>query len=150
MVCAPAARRPHVAVPAFWSSQFGVNIKSVGVPSVADEVVITQGEQASASFVAAYGKAGQLVAAVAFNHARWVEFYQRLIEQAAPFPPTMSGAVQPTPRSPVPAAFPDPMVPTYDATVILTGHPPTEPRHPLIPPPPPTPLPHPTHPLQLT
>jgi len=133
MVCAPADRRPHVAVPAFWSSQFGVNIKSVGVPSAADEVVITQGELADASFVAAYGKAGQLVAAVAFNQAKWVEFYQRLIEQAAPFPPTMSGAVQPTPRSPVRAAFPDPMVPTYDATVILTGHDPTERRVQWIP-----------------
>ena len=43
MICAPADRRPHLAVPAFWSSQFGVNIKSVGVPSAADEVVITQG-----------------------------------------------------------------------------------------------------------
>src|SRR5258708_35421319 len=133
MVGAPSARRPQVAGPALWSSQFGVNIKSVGGPSVADEVVITQGEQASASFVAAYGKAGQLVAAVAFNHAKWVEFYQRLIEQAAPSPPTMSEAVQPTPRSPVPAAFPDPMVPTYDATVILTGHDPTERRVQWIP-----------------
>src|SRR5258708_5441806 len=133
MVCAPADRRPHVAVPAFWSSQFGVNIKSVGVPSAADEVVITQGELADASFVAAYGNERQLAAAVTFNHAKWVEFYQRLIEQAAPFPPTMSEAVQPTPRSPVPAAFPDPRVPTYDATVILTGHDPTERRVQWIP-----------------
>ena len=58
MVCTPDARRPHVAVPAFWSSQFGVNIKSVGVPSVADEVVITQGELSDTAFAAAYGKAG--------------------------------------------------------------------------------------------
>jgi 3-phenylpropionate/trans-cinnamate dioxygenase ferredoxin reductase subunit len=122
-----------VAVPAFWSSQFGVNIKSVGVPSAAEAVMITQGEQASASFVAAYGKAGQLVAAVTFNHARWLEFYQRLIEQAAPFPPKISVADQPTPRSPVPAAFPDPRVPTYDATVILTGHDPNEQRVQWIP-----------------
>ena len=89
MVCAPAERRPHVAVPAFWSSQFGVNIKSVGVPSAADTVVITQGKLSDTRFVAAYGKAGQLVAAVTFNHTLWLESYQRLIEQAAPFPPTM-------------------------------------------------------------
>jgi hypothetical protein len=31
MICLPAERRPHVAVPAFWSNQFGLNIKSVGV-----------------------------------------------------------------------------------------------------------------------
>lgn len=128
MVCAPTARRPHVAVPAFWSSQFGVNIKSVGVPSAAEEVVITQGDLASASFVAAYGKAGQLVAAVTFNHAKWVEFYQRLIEQAAPFPPKMPGVELPALSCPVPAAFPDPRVPTHDATVILTGYDPNERR----------------------
>jgi NADPH-dependent 2,4-dienoyl-CoA reductase/sulfur reductase-like enzyme len=133
MVCAPAERRPHVAVPAFWSSQFGVNIKSVGVPSAADTVVITQGELSEASFVAAYGKAGQLVAAVTFDHARWLEFYQRLIEQAAPFPPTISVADQPAPSSPVSAAFPDPRVPTYDATVILTGYDPNERRVQWIP-----------------
>src|SRR5712692_10225504 len=133
MVCAPAERRPHVAVPAFWSSQFGVNIKSVGVPSAAEEVVITQGELASASFVAAYGKAGQLVAAVTFDHNLWVEFYQRLIGQAAPFPPTTHGVEQPALNSPVSAAFPDPRVPTYDATVILTGHDPNEQRVQWIP-----------------
>src|SRR5258707_9760320 len=135
MVCAPAARRPHVAVPAFWSSQFGVNIKSVGVPSAADSVVITQGELAETRFVAAYGKAGQLVAAVTFDHTLWVEFYQRLIEQAAPFPPTMHGVEQPTLNSPVPAAFPDPRVPTHEATVILTGYDPNERRVARVPPP---------------
>jgi hypothetical protein len=121
MVCAPAARRPHVAVPAFWSSQFGVNIKSVGVPSAADEVAITQGSLDETRFVAVYGKAGQLVAAVAFNQAKWVECYQDLIERAAPFPP-ISVADQPATISPVPAAFPDPRVPTHDATIVLTGH----------------------------
>ena len=99
MVCAPPDRLPHVAVPTFWSSQFGVNIKSVGVPSAAEEVVITQGSLDEASFVAAYGKEGQLVAAVTFNHAKWVEFYQRLIAQAAPFPPTFPVADHPTPSS---------------------------------------------------
>jgi len=133
MVCAPAARRPHVAVPAFWSSQFGVNIKSVGVPAAAEDVVITQGALADACFVAAYGKAGQLVAAVTFDHNLWVEFYQRLIEQAAPFPPRFPVVDPPTPSSPVPAAFPDPRVPTHDATVILTGYDPNERRVQWIP-----------------
>lgn len=133
MVCAPTARYPHVAVPTFWSSQFGVNIKSVGVPSAAEEVVITQGELDDASFVASYGKAGQLVAAVAFNHARWVEFYQRLIEQAAPFPPKFSEALYLTPSASVPAAFPDPQVPSHEATVVLTGYDPNERRVQWIP-----------------
>jgi hypothetical protein len=131
MVCDAASRRPHVAVPAFWSSQFGVNIKSVGVPSAADEVAITQGSLEEASFVAAYGKEGQLVAAVTCNQAKWLEYYQRLIESAAPFPLTRPIADQS--RAPVPAAFPDPRVPTHEATVILTGHDPNERRVQWIP-----------------
>jgi NADPH-dependent 2,4-dienoyl-CoA reductase/sulfur reductase-like enzyme len=128
MVCAPMDRRPHVAVPAFWSSQFGVNIKSVGVPTAADSVVITQGSLDDASFVAAYGKKGHLVAAVTFNCAKWLEFYERLIEQAAPFPPSFPVSDHPAQSAPVPAAFPDPRLPSYEATVVLTGHNPNERR----------------------
>jgi 3-phenylpropionate/trans-cinnamate dioxygenase ferredoxin reductase component len=133
MVCAPADRRPHVAVPAFWSSQFGVNIKSVGVPTAADAVAITQGSLEDARFVATYGKDGQLVAAVTFDQAKWLEHYRRLIEQAAPFPPNFRGFDQPTLTSPVPAGFPDPTAPTHEATVVLTGHDPTEQRVQWIP-----------------
>jgi NADPH-dependent 2,4-dienoyl-CoA reductase/sulfur reductase-like enzyme len=133
MICAPADRRPHVRVPTFWSSQFGVNIKSVGVPSAADEVMITQGALEDAKFVAAYGKDGQVVAAVAFDHAKWLESYQRLIEQAAPFPPTTYVATQSVPGSPVPAGFSGPEVPVRDATVVLTGHDPNEQRVEWIP-----------------
>ena len=60
-------RRPHLAVPAFWSVQFGVNIKSVGVPTFADEVVITQGSVAERRFVAVYGYKGRIVAAVSLQ-----------------------------------------------------------------------------------
>jgi NADPH-dependent 2,4-dienoyl-CoA reductase/sulfur reductase-like enzyme len=133
MICAPADRRPHVAVPTFWSSQFGVNIKSVGVPSAADEVAITQGTLDDTQFVAAYGKEGQIVAAVTFNQAKWIEFYQRLIAQAAPFPPKGRVVDQPTSLSAVPAAFPDPTIRTYEATVVLTGHDPNEQRVQWIP-----------------
>jgi NADPH-dependent 2,4-dienoyl-CoA reductase/sulfur reductase-like enzyme len=133
MLCAPTERRPHVAVPAFWSSQFGVNIKSVGVPTEADEVAITQGSLEEARCVAAYGKDGQLVAAVAFNQAKWLETYQRLIEQAAPFPPDLPGVDRPPSAAPLPAAFPDPREPTHEATVILTGYDPNEQRVQWIP-----------------
>jgi NADPH-dependent 2,4-dienoyl-CoA reductase/sulfur reductase-like enzyme len=122
MLCAPSERRPHVGVPVFWSSQFGVNIKSIGVPSAASEVMIAQGSVADARFVAVYGREGQTVAAVAFNQAKWVEFYQHMIEQAAPFPPKIIAADQPTHELPTPAAFPDPAIPTHEATVVLTGH----------------------------
>ena len=128
MICAPANRFPHVAVPIFWSSQFGVNIKSVGVPSAADGVMIVQGLPKENSFVAAYGRDGQLVAAVTFNQGKWLEYYQRLIEKAESFPPPVAHVDQPTPSEPVPAGFPDPRLPNHDATVILTGYDPREQR----------------------
>ena len=133
MVCAPAARRPHVALPAFWSSQFGVNIKSVGVPTAAEEIMITQGSLDDASFAATYGKAGRMMAAVTFNQGKWLEYYQHLIEQAASFPPATASLNHASANAPVPAAFPGPTAPIHDATVVLTGHDPNEQRVQWIP-----------------
>jgi NADPH-dependent 2,4-dienoyl-CoA reductase/sulfur reductase-like enzyme len=133
MISPPADRRPHVAVPAFWSSQFGINIKSVGVPSAADEVALTQGSLEKARCVVAYGKAGRLVAAVTFDQGKWLEFYQRLIERAAPFPLELPVADSPPSKAPVPAAFPDPHLPIREATVVLTGYDPNEQRVEWIP-----------------
>ncbi|WP_242676418.1 NAD(P)/FAD-dependent oxidoreductase [Streptosporangium minutum] len=79
-------RRPHLWVPAFWSAQFGVNIKSVGVPPMGDEIIVTQGSLAEHRFAAAYGFQGRVIAAVTFDHARWIDFYRERIESAAPFP----------------------------------------------------------------
>jgi hypothetical protein len=73
------------------------------------------------------------VAAVAFNQAKWLEYYQHLIERAAPFPPYLRGVDQPPSVAPVPAAFPDPGVPTHEATVVLTGYDPNEQRVQWIP-----------------
>ncbi len=48
MINAAADRWPYVPNPVFWSVQFGTNIKSVGVPTFADQVVIAQGSVADA------------------------------------------------------------------------------------------------------
>jgi NADPH-dependent 2,4-dienoyl-CoA reductase/sulfur reductase-like enzyme len=129
MLSTGSQRRPHLWTPSFWSAQFGVNIKSVGVPPMADELMVTQGSLAERSFMAAYGYQGRVIAAVGFDHARWLGFYKRLIEQAAPFPPDFPGVDR---RSeglrPVSARFPDPALPTHGPTVTLTGHPPSERR----------------------
>jgi NADPH-dependent 2,4-dienoyl-CoA reductase/sulfur reductase-like enzyme len=122
MVCAPVDRRPHLAVPAFWSSQFGVNVKSIGVPSAGDEVAIVQGSLEEGRFVAAYGKEGRTVAAVTFDQGRWLEFYERAIARAAPFPPEVAaGDGGARPRA-VAAGFPELAVVARQATAILTGH----------------------------
>ncbi|GER92246.1 pyridine nucleotide-disulfide oxidoreductase [Dictyobacter vulcani] len=56
MLCSPAERKPHRPLPTFWSNQFGLNIKAVGLPTVADQVVVTQGSVERKRFVAAYGR----------------------------------------------------------------------------------------------
>ncbi|WP_327581369.1 FAD-dependent oxidoreductase [Nonomuraea sp. NBC_00507] len=132
MISDQAHRWPHLSVPVFWSSQFGVNIKSVGVPTFADEVVITQGSVAERRFVAVYGYQGRVTAAVTFDQGLWLEFYQRLIEQAAPFPPRFRHVDQREAAEPVPARVPERLVATAGATVVVTGHDPAERRASLV------------------
>jgi hypothetical protein len=112
-------------MPSFWSLQFGTNIKAVGVPTFADEVVVTQGSVRERRFAAAYGYKGRLTGAVTFNHGKWLPFYERLIEQAAPFPPRFTTVDQPDSMVPVPADVPDPKFLARDATVVVTGHDPS-------------------------
>jgi NADPH-dependent 2,4-dienoyl-CoA reductase/sulfur reductase-like enzyme/ferredoxin len=128
MISNETGRWPHLAVPIFWSTQFGTEIKSVGVPSIADQVLVTQGSVPDRRFVAAYGQRGRLVGAVFFNQAKWLGFYQRQIERAAPFPPNWHTVDQPGDLQPVAAGFPAQMIPTQGATVVLTGHDPSERR----------------------
>ncbi|MFD7606669.1 NAD(P)/FAD-dependent oxidoreductase [Streptomyces mirabilis] len=128
MVSAQANRWPHLSIPTFWSIQFGVNIKSVGVPTYADEVVVTQGSVADHRFVAAYGYQGRVTAAVSFNNAKWLDHYRQLIERAAPFPPPCPTPDQPLDAKPVPVDFPGPTLLAQGATVVVTGHDPGERR----------------------
>jgi NADPH-dependent 2,4-dienoyl-CoA reductase/sulfur reductase-like enzyme/ferredoxin len=128
MVSRETERWPHLEVPKFWSVQFGTEIKSVGVPSVADEVAIVQGSVAQRRFLAVYGYKGRIVAAVAFNQNKWLDFYEPLIEQAAPFPPSFHHIDESADAQPVPAGFKPATSPTQDATVVVTGHDPNERR----------------------
>ncbi|MFE1962116.1 NAD(P)/FAD-dependent oxidoreductase [Streptomyces sp. NPDC059479] len=123
MVSPGPLRRPHLTVPAFWSSQFGLNIKSVGVPTFSDQVVIAQGSLRERRLVAVYGYRGRVTAAVSVNRAKWLEHYQGLIETAAPFPPA-PGASDPPNGSgvPVPSDVPSPQTLSHGPTVALTGH----------------------------
>jgi NADPH-dependent 2,4-dienoyl-CoA reductase/sulfur reductase-like enzyme/ferredoxin len=130
MISAQGERWPHLALPEFWSTQFGTEIKSVGVPTHADQVVIAQGSVAERRFVAAYGYRGRITAAVAFNQSKWLEFYERLIDRAAPIPPSSRIVDQPADRRPVTAEVPD--RPTPHATAVVTGHSPSERRVTLV------------------
>ncbi|WP_199203537.1 FAD-dependent oxidoreductase [Mycobacterium sp. shizuoka-1] len=126
MINLEVGRVPHLPLPSFWSGQFGVNIKSVGVCSYGDQIVFTQGSPSERRFAAAYGKRGRIVGAVTFNHGKWLPYYASLIEKSAPFPPPPPGYDRPVDAEVVPARFPDPREPAGNPDVILTGHNPTE------------------------
>ncbi|MCG2623958.1 FAD-dependent oxidoreductase [Arthrobacter sp. I2-34] len=105
MAGSAAGLQQHLAVPKFWSVQFGHEIKSVGVPALADEVAIAQGSVPQRRFLAVYGCQGRIVAAVAFNQNKWLDFYEPLIAQGAAFPPSFSQIDGPAQLQPVPAGF---------------------------------------------
>ncbi|MPY34781.1 FAD-dependent oxidoreductase [Streptomyces adustus] len=122
-------RRPHMWVPAFWSSQFGVNIKSVGVPSMGTEILIAQGSREERRFTGVYGYQGRVIGAVTFDQTRWLPFYEQLIETTAPFPPPFPTVDRrPEGNRPLPADFPDPSVPSHGPTVTLSGYSPADRR----------------------
>ncbi|MFF0789251.1 NAD(P)/FAD-dependent oxidoreductase [Streptomyces spiralis] len=134
MICGRTERRPHLWLPMFWSSQFGVNIKSVGVPALGDELVIAQGDLAERKFVAVYGHQGRVIAAVSFDGGRWLEFYRHQIEAAAPFPPDYVTVDQHAAAlKAIDPEFPDPALPSHGPTVTLSGHSPSERRVGFVP-----------------
>ena len=128
MLASSAPRRAHKHLPSFWSNQFGVNIKAVGLPTIADTIVLTQGSIQERRLVAAYGHQGRIVAAVAVNAARSLPAYQALIEARAPFPPELHASDGPAELRPLPAGFPQRGQPTHDPGAMPTGSGPNTPE----------------------
>jgi hypothetical protein len=62
------------------------------VPSVADEIVLTQGTVEERRLVAAYGQNGRIVAALAVNAPLLLPTYEALIEARAPFAPALNAS----------------------------------------------------------
>ncbi|MGQ4514398.1 FAD-dependent oxidoreductase [Streptomyces sp. DW26H14] len=112
--------RENDALPVFWSDQFGLNIKSVGMPGIADEVVVTQGSFDSGPFVAAYGRAGVTVAAVAVDAPRLLDGYAALVAERAPFPPVLDADDDPARGRPADARVPRRSAPPAAAATALT------------------------------
>ncbi|MCJ2048489.1 NAD(P)/FAD-dependent oxidoreductase [Methylobacterium sp. J-070] len=77
----------YATLPAFWSSQAGVTIKSAGLTEGADAMTIAHGDVASGRFLILYGREGRCIAAVSVDCGRWLPAYAALIAEEAPFPP---------------------------------------------------------------
>ncbi|GEO99950.1 NAD(P)/FAD-dependent oxidoreductase [Methylobacterium haplocladii] len=87
-------QRAYRHLPSFWSSQFGINIKGVGLADGADAVAVVQGSRASRRFLAVYGREGRAIAAISFDQARWLPAYAERIEAGAAFPPILGATDQ--------------------------------------------------------
>jgi NADPH-dependent 2,4-dienoyl-CoA reductase/sulfur reductase-like enzyme len=87
----------HTGLPKFWSNQFGVNIKSVGFPARADQIAVVQGSVEKTAFVAAYGRQGHVIGALAVNTPRALDVYAAMISNRASFPPDLRAPDAPSP-----------------------------------------------------
>jgi hypothetical protein len=79
-----------------------------------------------------YGFRGRITAAVGFDQGKWLESYQKMIDAAEPFPPAFAEVDEPADRHPIPVGLPDPRIRDVSATVVVTGHDPSERRAELV------------------
>lgn len=122
MTCEPGNRRAHLPIPAFWSSQFETNIKSLGILNAADQVVISQGSLETGEFIAVYGKGNRTVGAVSFNRGRNLPGYLRIIAEAAEFPPKMRVSEPPGYAGVMPAGFARTSASKERVHAVITGY----------------------------
>jgi 3-phenylpropionate/trans-cinnamate dioxygenase ferredoxin reductase subunit len=80
-----AGAEPFDPVPFVWSDQYDVKIQVAGVVRGDDRIEIVEGSLDEHRFVAAVGRDGRLVGAVAFNRPRPLMQLRRLIAEATPF-----------------------------------------------------------------
>ncbi|MEE6271324.1 FAD/NAD(P)-binding oxidoreductase [Streptomyces diastatochromogenes] len=81
LLAGPAAAEPYVHVPSFWTSAFGLRIKSVGLPGTGDRVVAEEGEPGAEKVVEAHYRRGRLVGAVSVNLGKRLAGYARRLQE---------------------------------------------------------------------
>jgi 3-phenylpropionate/trans-cinnamate dioxygenase ferredoxin reductase component len=79
------AAEPFDPVPYFWSDQYGLRIQMLGRPDPTDEVAVVEGslESEDGKFVAIYGRAGRLSAAIAVSRPRQLMAFRPLLAAGA-------------------------------------------------------------------
>jgi NADPH-dependent 2,4-dienoyl-CoA reductase/sulfur reductase-like enzyme len=74
---------PFVPVPYFWSDQFDIRFQVLGNPGGKDDVEIVDGSFEEGKFVALFGRAGRLRAAMAIGRPRRLMGYRPLLESGS-------------------------------------------------------------------
>jgi NADPH-dependent 2,4-dienoyl-CoA reductase/sulfur reductase-like enzyme len=82
---AGATPEPYAPVPYVWSDQYGLKIQYVGDSRPDDEVAVVDGSLDDWRFVAVYGRAGRVVAALAVGRPRLLMACRALIAARAPW-----------------------------------------------------------------
>jgi NADPH-dependent 2,4-dienoyl-CoA reductase/sulfur reductase-like enzyme len=67
-------------IPYFWSDQFGIRFQVLGSPGGDDDVEIVDGSLAEGKFLALYGRAGRLRAAMAIGRPRLLMGFRPLLQ----------------------------------------------------------------------
>lgn len=73
----------HGPVPSYWSDQFGRRLQGVGMPQLATEVEVVDGDPTQDRFVAEYRDAGRVVAALVAGAPRALLPYRRELADRA-------------------------------------------------------------------
>jgi NADPH-dependent 2,4-dienoyl-CoA reductase/sulfur reductase-like enzyme len=89
LLAGPDGAQPFEDVPYFWSDQYDVKLQMLGVPTGYDAVQLIEGDPGKWQFVAAYGRSGRTVAALATIPGR-VHAYRDAIASRAEFPPKIA------------------------------------------------------------
>ncbi|QHC26100.1 NAD(P)/FAD-dependent oxidoreductase [Streptomyces sp. GS7] len=93
LLAGPAAAEPYVHVPSFWTSAFGLRIRSVGLPGTGDRVVVEEGDPDSGKLVEAHYREGRLVGAVSVNLGRRLAAYAGRLQEERAGEPVPGGSV---------------------------------------------------------
>ena len=70
----------YSSVPYFWSDQYDTKIQVIGHPRPDDEIIVVDGSLDERRFVALYGRAGKLTAALGFSRPRQLMGFRPLLE----------------------------------------------------------------------
>jgi NADPH-dependent 2,4-dienoyl-CoA reductase/sulfur reductase-like enzyme len=80
LLAGPRQAASYSPVPYFWSDQYDIKIQMIGHPHPDDEIIVVDGTLEEHRFVALYGRAGTLTAAIGFGRPRQLMSFRPLVE----------------------------------------------------------------------